>query len=213
MMPDRRGQHALVLAAGMGRRFGGGKLLADWRGRPLIQSSVAAALGAPVELVTVVLGCEAALVAEALAPLADDRLRYIENRDWAQGMASSLQAGIAALPSDAENVFVFLGDMPSVPHDVAGRLLDSLTPGTVAVEPRFCGTPGHPVLVTSALFPAMRQITGDRGIRSILPRSGVVVIEDLRADIVFDVDTADHLAQGPNIGPFGPFGRDRTAIR
>ena len=53
---------AVVLAAGAGRRFGGGKLLAPWAGGALLDGALAAALAAPARRVIVVTGTAAAEV-------------------------------------------------------------------------------------------------------------------------------------------------------
>lgn len=63
------GTHALLLAAGAGTRFGGGKLTASWRGEPLVCAAARIALASPAERVTAVVGKDAGMVAQALAEL------------------------------------------------------------------------------------------------------------------------------------------------
>ncbi|HAD18569.1 MAG TPA: molybdenum cofactor cytidylyltransferase, partial [Erythrobacter sp.] len=89
-LSDATGCHAIVLAAGAGSRFGGGKLLAPFRGRPLIYWSVAAALSSRVTTVTAVLGARADDVAAALAPFPDRRLSLVRCRHWEEGLSASL---------------------------------------------------------------------------------------------------------------------------
>jgi molybdenum cofactor cytidylyltransferase len=185
---------ALVLAGGAGVRFGGHKLTSPWRGGRLIDGALAAAFAAPVRSVTVVTGADLAVgpAAEAFATTAGEirRLRLVHADDHAEGMGATLRAGVAALPPDADGVFVFLGDMPLIPSDVPPRLADALAAGVDAVAPRFDGQRGHPVLFRASLFPALRASTGDEGARAVLQSLGktLATITVGAPGVLFDVD-------------------------
>lgn len=186
------GIHAIVLAGGAARRFGGGKLSTDFRGRPLIAWAVDTALALPVEAVRVVLGAEAEAVRAALRDTIDPRLAFAHCADWSQGLSASLSCGIAALPSDATGAMIFLGDMPDVPTQLARRVLAALAEGARAANPVCQGRPAHPVGISSALFPAVRALSGDRGARELLQdMSGVEEIATDDAGSTFDIDTLD----------------------
>src|SRR5258708_8916546 len=101
---------AVVLAAGAGSRFGGGKLLAAWDAGVLLEGALAAAFAAPVRTVTVGIGADAPAVAAAARDF-DPRTLVVHAADYAEGMGASLRTGIASLPADAAGAFVFLGDM------------------------------------------------------------------------------------------------------
>lgn len=197
MTDARAGQHALVLAAGEGRRFGGGKLLAEWKGAPLVQAAVRIALAAPVERVTVVVGHQASALRRALAPLASLRLCIVENDGWREGIASSLRTGVSALPSDARLAFIYLGDMPLVPHDMATRLLAALKADDCAATVIHPDGPGHPVLIRSVLFEQCLRLTGDSGLRSLLRAREVRRVADSRFGVRFDVDVRHQLIGEP----------------
>lgn len=189
-----------MLAAGAGSRFGGGKLTAPFGGGVLLDHALAAALAAPARRVAAVTGADAA-VADAVADFGRrtgqaDRLRCVHARDHALGLAHSLKAGVAALPADADGVFVFLGDMPGVPHDVAARLVARLGPGVLAAAPTHQGRRGHPVLFARALFGDLAAFTGDSGAGALLARlgPGLVLEEIAHAGVLADVDTAADLA-------------------
>jgi len=188
---------AIVLAGGAGTRFGGGKLTALWRDRPLIDGALATAFAAPVRSITVVTGADAAVgpAAEAFALRLGqrDRLKLVHAADHAEGMGATLRTGVAALPPDAEGVFVFLGDMPLISSDIPRRLAAALAAGVQAVAPRFDGQGGHPVLFSAALFPALRTSTGDEGARAVLQQLGesLAMIDTDHPGILFDVDRPD----------------------
>lgn len=200
-----RSYHALVLAAGAGSRFGGDKMLADWRGRPMIAAAVDVALAAPVESVTVVLGCRAPAVA-AVLPADELRLRWLTCADWATGLSASLRAGLAALPVDAAGCVVFLGDMPMVPPGLAGEALSLLQGGAPAVETRSHGMPAHPVAFARGLFKCASALVGDQGARAFLADvHGVVTISTDDPGSVLDIDRSQDLHAGlPKTVPSPP---------
>jgi molybdenum cofactor cytidylyltransferase len=193
---------AVVLAAGAGRRFGGGKLLTPYAGGALLDGALAAAFAAPVRSVTVVTGDRAEDVAAAARAYADRhgqtaRLKLLFAARHAEGMGCSLAAAAAALPADAAGVFVFLGDMPRVPHELGGRLAAALDKGALAAAPVVDGRRANPVLLGAALIPQLRELSGDEGARAILAglgeRLALVEVED--AGVLFDVDTPEHLTR------------------
>ncbi|MBC7159319.1 MAG: nucleotidyltransferase family protein [Porphyrobacter sp.] len=189
------GTQAIVLAAGAGRRFGGGKLLAPFRSRPLVCWAVEAALASCVEGVTVVVGARGAEIAALLALHAGERLRVVQCRDWGEGIAASLRCGIEALPDGTRAALLLLGDMPLVSPGLADRVLTRVLDGAPAALPLCDGQPGHPVAVSHELFTALARLNGDRGARSLLEGlDGVVTIATADGGCVRDVDTRDDLA-------------------
>lgn len=190
---------AVVLAGGAGARFGGGKLLAPWGDGFLIEGALDAAAAAPVVLITVVTGAdgrvEGAVRAWAERRAQADRLRLTHAADHAEGMAATLRAGIAALPSDTGGAFIFLGDMPRIPGEVAIDLATRLGPGVLAAVPTFEGRRGHPALFSAALFPRLLALAGDEGARSILRGLGPGLAEAPMTSpgILQDVDTPEDL--------------------
>jgi molybdenum cofactor cytidylyltransferase len=187
---------AVVLAAGSGSRFGGGKLLAAWDAGVLLEGALAAAFAAPVRSVTVVIGADAPAVAAAARDF-DPRILIVHAADYAEGMGASLRTGIASLPADAAGAFVFLGDMPRAPHAVLQPMADAVIAGALAAAPVFAGRRGNPVLLSRALFPQLLALTGDAGARGVLQGLGdrLALIESPDDGVLFDVDTPGDLPQ------------------
>ncbi|HXA38407.1 MAG TPA: nucleotidyltransferase family protein [Phenylobacterium sp.] len=179
----------MVLAAGSGSRFGGGKLLASWGAGLLLEGALAAAFAAPVRSVTVVIGADAEAVAAAARSF-DPRVLVVHAPDHAEGMGASLRAGIASLPPDAAGAFVFLGDMPRVPTAILRRMAEALAGGAAAAAPVFEGRRGNPVLLSRALFPDLLALTGDAGARGVLQALGgrLALVESPDDGVLFDVD-------------------------
>ena len=195
------GFEAIVLAAGAGSRFGGGKLLAPWGKGVLLDGALAAAFAAPARSVTVVTGAEAERVEAAARRFAarigaSDRLKIVHAPQHAEGMGASLRTGVASLPSEAGGAFVFLGDMPRIPSGVLAPLAEAVAAGAPAAAPVFQGRRGNPVLLGATLFPDVLALQGDGGARAILQDLGerLALVEAPDAGVLFDVDLPSDLA-------------------
>ena len=126
---------AIVLAAGRSTRMGGpNKLLAELNGKPLVRIVTDQALASKASEVIVVTGHQADQVTAALSGL---DVTLLHNPDYAQGIASSVKAGIAAVPPDADGAVVCLGDMPLVGANLIDRLIEAFAPdrGALIVVP------------------------------------------------------------------------------
>lgn len=182
----------VLLAAGGATRFGSQKLLAPFRGTPLVRHG-ANALAQSTDGVVVVVGSEANAVRAALA---GSPVQFVENPGWARGLSSSLHCGIAALPADAEAVVVALGDQPLMDPRIVTAVIERWrTAGRAIVAARYNGVQGHPVLFHRSVFPELLAVHGDSGARSVIARSAE------RTDYVDsvepappDVDTPEDLA-------------------
>ncbi|AWM76446.1 nucleotidyltransferase family protein [Phenylobacterium parvum] len=194
------GYASILLAAGAGRRFGGGKLLAPWRGAPLVAGAVQAALSTPSDPVIVVTGTDPGPVGDACRAAAErmdgaKRLRLVHAPDHAEGMGASLRAGVAALPPGMRGVFVFLGDMPDIPEEIFAPLMAAVEAGAPAAAPTFRGRRGHPVLFSAALLPDLARASGDAGAREVLASldAGLARVESPDPGVLFDVDRPEDL--------------------
>lgn len=192
--------HALVLAAGQSRRFGGDKLRALYRGRPLLAH---------------VLG----VVAEArrrqvldggyvVVPVDDDAARTLcrnagltalSNDSPHLGLSHSLRLGLGALeeitPRDNGAALVFLGDQPLVQVNVVERVIAEYVASSAGVvRPRYQnnpGVPGHPVLLDRSIWHLARGLRGDRGLAGLLQSASV---ETMMVDIPGDNPDIDTVA-------------------
>ena len=185
---------AIVLAAGAGKRFGGGKLTSPWGEGLLLDAALATAFASPARTVSVVWGADGRVL-EAASRFASrtgqaPRLRMIHTREHAEGMAASMRAGVEGLPRDCAGAFIFLGDMPRVPHDLPAKLAAALAAGAWAAAPVHGERRGHPVLFGSKLFNVLKTQTGDRGAGKLLdalgPDLALVPVDD--PGVLFDVD-------------------------
>ncbi|MYZ47492.1 NTP transferase domain-containing protein [Propylenella binzhouense] len=192
---------AVVLAAGQSRRMGGpNKLLATFDGEPLVRRTVRAALASAADPVIVVTGHMRDEVAKALSDLP---ATVVENPDFADGLATSLKAGVAAVPQEASGAIVLLADMPMITTaniDALIAAFDPERPGIVL--PTVSGKRGNPVLWSRHFFPELLGASGDVGARHLIARyPDAVTTVELGAAAGLDVDTPDALVAAGGILP------------
>jgi len=184
---------AIVLAAGTGSRFGGGKLLATVAGKPLIQHVLDRLVEAGIDDAVVVLGDDADRVEQAIAWRGE---RQVRNPEPERGLASSLRVGMAALGPDVGAVLIALGDQPLVTDATIRSLLAApVDPARPVVVARYDGDRGrNPVIVRRAAFGLVEQATGDRGLGPLLETHPELVMEVPMSGTNPDVDTRADLA-------------------
>ncbi|HJS33830.1 MAG TPA: nucleotidyltransferase family protein, partial [Alphaproteobacteria bacterium] len=144
--------------------------------------------------VVVVAGHDAAKVRAALGPR---DVAVIENPDHAQGLSTSVRAGIAALPADIDGALFMLADMPRVGAAHIDRLIAAFNPveGRAICVPTHKSKRGNPVLWAARFFPEMRALEGDKGARQLLAEHAEQVCEvEMDDAILLDVDTPEALA-------------------
>ncbi|MGE3146221.1 MAG: NTP transferase domain-containing protein [Pseudorhodoplanes sp.] len=186
---------AIVLAAGRSTRMGGSnKLLAQIRGKPIVRLAAEQALASRASPVIVVSGHQREQIEAALAGLA---VRIVHNPDFADGLSTSLKAGLTAMPDDVDGAVVMLADMPQVDAALIDTLLAAFDPerGSLAVVPTIEGKRGNPVVWSRRFFPSLMALEGDVGARHLIGENVDAVTEvavDGQAALI-DVDTPDAL--------------------
>jgi molybdenum cofactor cytidylyltransferase len=187
---------ALVLAAGRSSRMApANKLLIEVDGVPMARRAVDAALASQAVATIAVIGNEAARVRQAFAGC---DIVIVENPDFADGLSSSLRAGLASLPDGIDGVLVLLGDMPRITAAHLDRLIAAFAPdeGRAICIPTHRAKRGNPILWDARFLPDMRTLDGDQGARGLIGRHADQVCEVEMPDdaVLLDVDTPGALA-------------------
>jgi molybdenum cofactor cytidylyltransferase len=186
---------AVVLAAGRSTRMGGpNKLLAELNGQKLVRIVTEQALASKAKDVIVVTGHQAELVEKALAGL---NVTFVRNPDYAGGLASSVKAGISAVPGNADGAVICLGDMPMISAGLIDHLIDGFAPdrGNLIAVPVSDGRRGNPVLWSRRFFNELMTLDGDVGARHLIAKHNEAVAEiPVEGDGAFlDIDTPQAL--------------------
>lgn len=146
----------VLLAAGQGKRFGGGKLTAIFRGRPLWEWAAETAENIDFDERIVVIGPDSPIRSRP-------KWKLVENQIADRGMGTSIAAGIRAL-ADCERVVIMLADMPLVSHTHIGRLLAAQGVASTRYPD---GSAGCPAVFPRSVFPQLETLKADRGARSL----------------------------------------------
>ena len=182
---------ALILAAGRSRRMGeANKLLADISGQPMVRRVAETVLQSRARPVIAITGHEQDDVRQALGRL---DLSFVENPDFADGLSTSLSAGIKALPEDTDGALVCLGDMPLVTSRHLDKLISAFDPeeGRSICVPTVRGKRGNPVLWGADFFDRIAEVKGDTGAKHLLGEYAEMVCEVAIDDdaVLTDIDT------------------------
>jgi len=183
--------YAIVLAAGASTRFGSPKQLVRIGGRPLLHSVVARTAEIAGSALIVVLGAGAAQLAPLLKHSPGS---VVVNRQWREGLASSIRAGVARLPPTCAGVMLVLADQAAVTTDDLKRLA-----GTWRRRPRcvvaalYAGTIGAPAIFPRSSFTDLASLRGDSGAQTILRRSADRLVRVPMPAAELDLDTPEDL--------------------
>ncbi|HXH41672.1 MAG TPA: NTP transferase domain-containing protein [Thermoanaerobaculia bacterium] len=188
---------AIVLAAGQATRFGRCKQLVTVGGKALLDRALGNLRASKIDDIVVVLGAHAE---EIRGQISFDGVRVVMNPDYAEGMSTSIQAGLRALPESAEAAMIVLGDQPFVTPRTLDLLVDEFVRARPkAIVPTYDGARGNPVIVSRALFGEMMNIRGDVGCRAVFGGHDVMTLPVDDRGVTMDIDTMEDLEMTPYV--------------
>jgi molybdenum cofactor cytidylyltransferase len=185
--------YTIVLAGGASTRFGSSKQLVRIGGRPLLHTVVSRAAEVTGNALIVVLGAGAG----ELAPLLKHSPgSVVVNRQWREGLASSIRAGVARLPSTCAGVLLVLADQAAVTSEDLKRLAGTWRrrPQSI-VAALYAGTTGAPAIFPRDTFAELAALRGDAGARPILRRCADREVRGPFPAAELDLDTPEDLLQ------------------
>ena len=190
-LEDSSNLHVIVLAAGGSSRFGSPKQLVRVDGRPLLHAAVSRSVEVAGHSVSVVLGAHAS----ELAPLlSHSSASVVINRDWREGLASSIRAGVMRLPGSCNGVMLVLADQAAVSAEDLRRLASTWRrqPDYI-VAAQYGATLGAPAIFPASTFRDLTELRGDRGAQSLFRRNPDRVIRVPMDSAAIDIDTPEDL--------------------
>jgi len=157
----------IILAAGSSSRLGKPKQNLVYKGQTLLQRAVATAVASVCKPVIVVLGANEEVIKPTIE---SDAINIIYNRDWQEGMASSIRSGINALQKiepKAGSAILMLCDQPFVEAALLDELVQKRS-GKGIVVSGYNDTMGAPVLFDAAYFNELLLLKGQEGAKKLL---------------------------------------------
>ena len=140
---------AILLAAGQSKRMNGeNKLTKEIKGIPLIKHSVRNILASSIGELIIVLGHQKKIVEKVIDK--NERIKFVFNKDFKSGMATSIKTGLNRLSEETEAFFICLGDMPMVNKDIFNLLIKSKNNREIIV-PTYKNKQGNPILFSKSM--------------------------------------------------------------
>lgn len=178
MMPKAGKVAGVILAAGRAQRFAGqAKFLLPYGTKTILETVISAAADAGLEPIVVVVGHHGDRVRRLLGQAG---VTPVHNPDFDRGQATSLAAGVSVAAHDAavSAAAILLGDEPGVQSGVIRSVIDGWRAyEAVAARAVYEDRPGHPVVLARSLFPALAELEGDEGARSLLRGLEATLVE------------------------------------
>ena len=157
---------AILLAAGQSKRMNGeNKLTKEIQGIPLIKLSAKNILASSINELIIVLGHQKEIIKKLIDK--NEKIKFVFNKNFESGMASSIKAGLNNLSEKTESFFICLGDMPRINRDIYNLLIKSKNKKDIVV-PTYNGQQGNPVLFSKSMKEKVMIIEGDVGAKKIL---------------------------------------------
>ncbi len=196
-MNNRQKIACIVLAAGSSVRFGSPKQLAEFQGKSLIQIAIDVANASKADYVFLVLGNSSS---EILENLLMGRAQVVFNKDFQQGISSSIKNGVANLPDDSLGVIIMVADQPHLTPQHLDLLIERFlkSPGNmIALSSN--GEARNPVIIPYAMVQDLQVLEGDEGARALIKNNpGTILLEVSDPKVFADVDTKASLLKLEN---------------
>ena len=171
---------AILLAAGQSKRMNGeNKLVKKIKDTSVINLSIKNIMASSVDELIIVLGYQKEIIEKIIDK--NKSIKFVFNKDFESGMASSIKIGLKNLSKKTESFFICLGDMPMVNKDIFNLLIKSKNNKEIIV-PTYNGQQGNPVLFNKLMKEEIMNITGDVGAKTIL---------ELNKDKILNIEAND----------------------
>ncbi len=160
---------AILLAAGQSKRMDGeNKLTKKIKGKPLILHAVKNILNSSIDELIIVVGHQKEIIEKIVEK--NEKIKFIFNESFENGMASSIKVGLKHLPEKTEAFFICLADMPNVNHNVYNKLIKFKNNNEIIV-PTYNGQQGNPILFSKSIKNTILTVEGDIGAKHIIKRN------------------------------------------
>ena len=192
----------ILLAAGESKRMNGeNKLIKEIEGIPLIKYSVKNILGSTIDELIIVTGYQKEIIEKIIDK--NKKIKFVHNRDFSNGIASSIIKGLCEISTKAKSFFISLADMPNVNQNIYNKLIKAKNSYNIKLKPEnrkeiiiptSDGKDGNPVLFSIFMKTDVMKISGDRGAKEIIEnnKNKILRIPFEGDGVILDFDTQDN---------------------
>lgn len=179
----------IVLAAGMSTRMKKQKMLLPFNGKTLVETVVEKAKEKLNENVLVVLGSD---YEQILQKVINYKVKVSFNKNYHDGMLSSVIHGFNNVPEHTKAAMVFLGDQPQIPVEAISVVLNAWRNEKKGIViPAYKGKRGHPVLIETKYNSTINNLNPEKGLRELMNLfpDDILEVECKLPEILRDIDT------------------------
>lgn len=191
----------ILLAAGESKRMNGeNKLTKEIDGIPLIKYAVKNILGSAIDELIIVIGYEKEIIENIVDK--NKKIKFVYNKDFSNGMASSIKVGLNQISNKTKNFFISLADMPNVNQNIYNKLIKAKNNYNIKLKPEnkkeiviptSDGQDGNPVLFSIFMKTEVMRINGDHGAKEIIEKNKTKILRVPFGGngVILDFDTQD----------------------
>lgn len=183
---------AIVLAAGLSKRMKlGNKLLLEKNKITIIENTIREVKASKAAEIIVVLGKDSAIFKKKIN---DKTIVYVTNKDYNNGISTSIKKGLEKVNKKSIATIICLGDMPSIKTDTYNKIIDKFyNSKNQNIIPYFNSMQGNPVLFNKVYFEKLKEIKGDNGAKFLIKKYSKDFLKLQVTDqyILKDIDNAD----------------------
>lgn len=180
---------AILLAAGESKRMGKPKLLLPFGDSTIVEQAINSLLNSKINELIIVVGYRAE---ELVGKIAKKPVKIVVNRQYQQGISTSIIAGLKTVDKDTRGIMIALGDQPLVDSRTIDRLIEEFQKHDRGIIIPVCqGRRGHPVIFPIKYEEELLQLEGDVGGKQIVKDHPDEVLEVAVncEGILIDIDT------------------------
>lgn len=182
---------AIVLAAGKSTRMKQQKLLMPFNGKTIVETVIGKIRPVLKSNILIVLGSHYDEISRIINRLP---VKSCFNKNFENGMLSSVICGYNSLPENADAALVFLGDQPQISTEVIQAVINAWKQSEKGIViPTFNGKRGHPVLIETGYTAEINQLDPEKGLRQLMQKNAddIFEVEIEGAEILRDIDTPE----------------------
>lgn len=180
----------ILLAAGESKRMGKPKLILNLGKSNIINATIDNLLKSEIYELIIVLGHEAQKIESSLSTQ-DKRIKFVTNKNYREGMSTSIKCGVLTTSKESEAFLIALGDQPLISPKVINRLIEKYQSSKVGiVTVMHKSFRGHPVLISKKYVKELLSLNGDIGARDLLKQhlDDTASIKIESSEEFFDID-------------------------
>ncbi len=182
---------AIVLAAGLSKRMElGNKLLLEKNKITIIENTIRGVKASKIDEIIVVLGKDSAIFKKKIN---DKTIVYVINRNYSNGISTSIKKGLEKVNKKSIATIICLGDMPSIKTSTYDKIIDTFyNSQNKNIIPYFKSIQGNPVLFNKVYFEKLKEIKGDKGAKFLIEKHSKDFLKLQVTDqyILKDIDNA-----------------------